>query len=277
MRWTLPIQVRWVTVCVRNNTFTEATLKWWLDSVLSSNCEIHCTVECGRVTKHQWVALCAYLYRFMQRRGELRVPLHIFVDGFKAHKQAPCRCPTGLAWVAENAYLLFYRSSRITIGTPNINLSSRWVLDRIGDPMWWTCMALDRMSCRHSYTNDWHRTWAWKQGCRRLSSAIFQGVLWKSCYSDIQCKVWQQWHGIFAFNAIDTSWAITSCRFPRKQGHRCNRSQLGAVHIHDVFKGGFEAIFTVVFERSAWLVVFEGDLKGVFKGVLWEILKIYVL
>jgi len=40
------------------------------------------------------------------------------------------------------------------------------------------------------------------------------------------------------------------------------------VHIHDVFKGGFEAIFTVVFERSAWLVVFEGDLKGVFKGVL---------
>jgi len=136
MRWTLPIQVRWVTVGVRNNTFTEATLKWWLDSVLSSNCEIHCTVECGRVTKHQWVALCAYMYRFMQRRGELRVPLHIFVDGFKAHKQAPCRCPTELAWVAENAYLFFYRSSRITIGTPNINLSSRWVLDRIGDPMW---------------------------------------------------------------------------------------------------------------------------------------------
>jgi len=136
-RWTLPMHIRSVTVCVRKtqsfkDSVTERTLKWWLYSLLSSNREIQCTVQCGRVTKPQWIALTAYLYRFVQRRGELRGPLHIFVAGFRSHKQAPCRCPTELSWVADRAHLLFHISSRITIGTPNVDISSGWVLSRLG-------------------------------------------------------------------------------------------------------------------------------------------------
>ena len=131
-RWTLPTQIRSVIVCVRKmQSFTDAALRWWLDSILSNNAIVCCNVQCGRVTKNQWIALCGYMCRFVHRRGELRVPLHIFVDGFRLHRQAPCRSPNELPWVAERAHLLFHMSSQITVGTTNVDMTSRWVLDQI--------------------------------------------------------------------------------------------------------------------------------------------------
>jgi len=130
-RWTLPMHIRSVTVCVRQ---TQSFQEWcrFLYNLLSSNREIQCTVQCGRVTRPRWIALTEFLHTFVQRRGELRGPLHIFVAGFRSHKQAPCRCPTELFWVADRAHLLFHISSRITIETPNVDISSGWVVSRLG-------------------------------------------------------------------------------------------------------------------------------------------------
>ena len=54
-----------------------------------------------------------------------------------------------------------------------------------GEHIKWAIHWTNRMSCGNIYTNDWHRTWAWKQCCRKHASANFQGELRQSLYSDV--------------------------------------------------------------------------------------------
>jgi len=131
--WTLPSQIQSVIVCIRHmQHFDDVAMRWWLDVILSNCAVACCNVECGRVTKLQWIQLCNFMYELVQEQGELRVPLHFFVEGFRLHRQAPCRSPHELPWVADSSHLLFHMSSQITVSTPTVLISSQWVLDQLG-------------------------------------------------------------------------------------------------------------------------------------------------
>ena len=128
---TLPRHMRWVVACVPKLCRLKS-FKWWMDKILSDHDPIQCTLQCGSVTKLRWIAFTSYFYQFVQKRGELRGALHIAVTCFRLHKQGKWRCPSEFLWVADRAHLLFHISSHITIGTPNIDINSRWVLERLG-------------------------------------------------------------------------------------------------------------------------------------------------
>ena len=131
--WTLPSQIQSVIVCIRHmQHFDDVAMRWWLDVILSNCAVVCCNVECGRVTKLQWIQLCNFMYELVQEQGELRVPLHFFVEGFRVHRQAPCRSPHELPLVADSSHLLFHMSSQITVSTPTVLISSQWVLDQLG-------------------------------------------------------------------------------------------------------------------------------------------------
>ena len=132
LTFTLPHRIRAVTICCqRMQCFTRRTMTSWLNSMQANHTMQSCTMKCGELTKKQWVMLCRNTYRFINEHGELRLQLHIHVEGFKSHRQASCQLPHTLPWVAAKAHLLFYISSQIAVATPVVDITSEWILEQI--------------------------------------------------------------------------------------------------------------------------------------------------
>ena len=130
--FTLPTQVRSATLCFCDPFWDRSPcLRWWLRALFLNEALETCTLLLGMMTSKYWSYFCRTLHRHIAESGELPVPLHVSVAGFRRHRRGPCRFPHELPWVAKMAHLLFHASSRITVNTPNLDISSPWVLQQL--------------------------------------------------------------------------------------------------------------------------------------------------
>ena len=130
--FTLPTQVRSATLCFCDAFWDRSPcLRWWLRALFLNEALETCTLLLGMMTKKYWTRFCRIIHRHIAESGELRVPLHVSVAGFRCHSQGPCRFPHELPWVAAMAHLLFHASSCITVKTSNLDISGPWVLQQL--------------------------------------------------------------------------------------------------------------------------------------------------
>ena len=133
LTFTLPENTRSVHLSFsKNKVMTARVLEWWLHAILATAGLHKSELSCGTITALYWTVLCRSIYRFIKEwRCDLFVPLHISVDGFRQHHQAPCRSPDELPWVAEMAHLVLHASSRVTICSPYFEITKDWVLSQL--------------------------------------------------------------------------------------------------------------------------------------------------
>ena len=130
--FTLPTLVRSATLSFCDKFWKRTPcLRWWLRALFSNEPFGTCTFLLGIMTCEYWSYFCRTLHRHIAESGELPVPLHVSVAGFRRHRRGPCRFPHELPWVAKMAHLLFHASSCITVNTPNLDISSPWVLQQL--------------------------------------------------------------------------------------------------------------------------------------------------
>ena len=130
--FTLPTHVRSATPCFCDPFWKRTPcLRWWLRALFSNEAFETCTFLLWIMTCEYWSYFCRTLHRHIAASSELPVPLHVSVAGFRRHRRSPCRLPHELPWVAERAHLLFHASSRITVNTPNLNITGPWVLQQL--------------------------------------------------------------------------------------------------------------------------------------------------
>ena len=125
LEMTLPRGLRRITFCCETDfCYFVPVLDWWLPRLLFTPILQLCIIACGSVSMRQWRILCNRLDRLGQRRGELRVPLHISVIQFwiPPHEAAPW-----VLWIAQSASLVLRLSSHVSISTPSLNIDSEWV------------------------------------------------------------------------------------------------------------------------------------------------------
>ena len=130
---TFPRSLRFVRLYYRQMA-CECSIRvqqWWLQKLLFNENLHQCVLQCQRLIKRDWANLCRGVYSLARRRGEFCVPLHISVEGFKAHTQTPCRGAEFYRWVAEHAHLLFHASSRVHVNASDVEITSEWVLRQL--------------------------------------------------------------------------------------------------------------------------------------------------
>ena len=110
--------------------FNVGVLQPLFDQIFTSPIS-ECTILCGRLTKSQWRILCRCIHH-IGMRFDLRTRICIRIHSFRAHRQAPSRSPAAFEWVAQNAHLLHYVCSDLLLQTPDLELSSKWVLRELG-------------------------------------------------------------------------------------------------------------------------------------------------